>query len=97
MKNTLKSIIKKYLENKTGEWIKKVDLYKVGDEHEFSPESTARCLRSLAEEGSIQVEYYKGKRKQKLAKYSALPITQKPLPTVKIVTQEDGRRIAVLS
>lgn len=75
---------------------KKVDLYAVGDEIEYSAESVGRALRDLAEEKKIHVDYYDGKYAKGLAKYSALPITQKPLPTYQIITLEDGRRIAKL-
>lgn len=73
-------------------WHNKYDLYGIAHREEYSLEGAGRALRKMAENKIILVDYYKGKRKQKLAKYSALPIKQKPLPTYTIVTMEDGRR-----
>lgn len=76
-------------------WHAKYDLYGIAHREEYSLEGAGRALRKMAEHNIIQVDYYKGKRKQKLAKYSALPITQKKLiPT--IMTREDGSRYVVL-
>lgn len=77
------------------DWHTKGSLYQISDREEYSPETCGRTLRTMSEEGIILCKYYKGKRKQKLAKYSALPITQKKLiPT--IMTREDGSRYVVL-
>jgi len=92
--------LKKYLLNwintHSGEWHKKVSLYSVGDEIEFSPESVGRALRMLEQEGRIKVSYYDGRWAKNLAKYSSNDFVQKKiLPT--IVEMPDGTRKAVFN
>lgn len=76
---------------------KKVDLYPVGDEIEFSAESVGRELRNLEKAEEIHVDYYDGKYVKGLAQYSALPITQKKLPTYTLTVREDGTRVAIMN
>ncbi len=76
---------------------KKVDLYIVGDEIDHSAEGVGRALRELAEEKKIFVSYYDGKYVNGLAQYSALPITQKKLPTYTLTVREDGTRVAIMN
>lgn len=67
--DTLEKILINYLRDNKG-WHRKVDLYLVASNEEYSPETCGRTLRTLSEEGKIHVEYYKGrKRGTKLAKY----------------------------
>jgi len=78
-------------------WHNKYDLYGVAHREEYSLEGAGRALRKMAQNKIIQVDYYKGKRKQKLAQYSALPITQKKLPTYTLTVREDGTRVAIMN
>ena len=87
-----------------GVWHKKVDLYPVADEIEFSAESCGRALRDLVKpkDGSppkIKVDYYDGKWAKGLAKYSDLD-TQ-PLKFVKVVptftVKENGERVMIFN
>jgi len=64
-----------WLNTHGGEWHKKVNLYIVGDEIEFSPESVGRALRALEEEGSIKVSYYDGHWAKNLAKYASMDLS----------------------
>lgn len=67
---TCRDYLLRYLQNNPG-WHRKGTLYNVVDEEGYSPETGARELRAMAEEKLIFVEYYKGKKNQRLAKYSA--------------------------
>jgi hypothetical protein len=88
--DTLAYHLYQYLIKNEG-WHSKGSLYQISEREEYSPETCGRTLRTMSEDGIIQCEYYKGKRKQKLAKYSALPVVQKVLiPT--IIIREDGTR-----
>ena len=92
----LREYLLNWINTHGGVWHRKVDLYFVGDEIEFSPESTGRALRDLAEENKISVNYYNGHWAKNLAKYSSLQDTP-IVVTRKPVVQElpDGSRIAV--
>ena len=68
---TLKKYLLEYLNSNSG-WHTKGSLYLVGENEEYSPESCGRELRKLFEEGLIQRDEYKGKRKQTLTKYARL-------------------------
>lgn len=78
---TLKDILLEQI-NATQGYISKGSLYLYGEQEQYSPESVGRCLRNLEKKGEIQVDYYTGKRKQKLARYARLgeskPVPQKP-------------------
>lgn len=98
MKRDKQSLAKKlqiYLNNNP-DWHKKVELFVIADTWGYSPESVGRSLRTLAEDKLIQVSYYNGQYAKNLAKYSALQITQKPLPTYKII-ERDGRRVVIMN
>ena len=88
----LKNELHKYLLANPG-WHRKVQLYVVADNLGFSPESGARKLRELAEEGKIKVEYYKGKWARKLCKYTADDIPDTSNPKIQVV-EINGQRIA---
>lgn len=75
-------------------WHKKVDLYVIGDEIEFSPESTGRALRDLALENKIQVDYYNGRWVKGLAKYANIR-TEKPIIAQPTIIERNGEYIAV--
>ena len=93
---SLKNILLTHLQNTEG-WTSKGNMYVVAENAGYSPESGARILRSLAEDGIILVSYFKGKRSQKLARYARLG--EKPLPPkaqVKIIIKE-GKPIAVMA
>lgn len=88
----LKNELYKYLIANPG-WHRKVQLYVVSDNLGFSPESGARKLRELAEEGKIKVEYYKGRWARRLAKYTADDIPDTSNPKIQVVTI-NGQRVA---
>ena len=80
--------------NQTEGWHKKVQLFVVAQE--FSPETSGRQLRILAEEGKIQVSYYDGKYAKNLATYSRIgeqPKSNRP----EIITKADGTRVAIIN
>lgn len=79
--------------NSTEGWINKVDLYIIGDKYEFSPETVGRCLRTLAEEGDINVDYYDGKWAKNLARYSRNQIKKQVI--LKEIVKPDGTRAMV--
>ena len=83
MRKGLRDGLLNYLKNNNG-WHKKVVLYIIADELGYSPESGARALRTLAEEGKIKVDYYDGKYAKGLAMYSFDTVTKKPLQKVVI-------------
>ena len=85
-KMTLEQHLLDYL-SKKGDWVRKGELYNIADQEGYSPETCGRTLRTLAEKGTIFVEYYKGKRGQKLAKYSYTA----PLKQREVVTIRDGK------
>lgn len=92
MKSTLRTILLTHIQSIQG-WIPKGSLYSVGEEEGYSPEYVGRELRTLAEEGKIQVDYYKSKRNIELARYSRLG---EDIPKVKVPKfveiEENGRR-----
>lgn len=81
--------------NNNEDWLKKVELYVLGDEWGYSPESVARCCRTLAEEGAIQVSYYDGKWSKGLAKYARLSVVEKA-PQLQEIIKPDGTRVMVM-
>ena len=85
---SLKQNLLDYLRNNEG-WHKKVSLYVIADELGFSPETAGRCLRSLAEEGTIFVEYYDGLYSKNLAKYSAQFVPKKKM----VATEVNGKMV----
>lgn len=87
----LKQYLLNWLNNNLG-WHKKVNLYLIGDEIEFSAESVGRALRKLEEEKQITVEYYDGTYAKGLAKYASL-LTEKP--KVKRVEIINGKAVLV--
>lgn len=64
---TCREVLLNHLKHNKG-WHKKVSLYVVAED--WSPETVGRELRSLNEEGIIQVGYYDGKISKNLAKYA---------------------------
>lgn len=78
METSLKQLLLDHINAHDG-WLSKGVMYLVAEEEEYSPENCGRRLRELEEEGKMQVDYYKGKRNQTLARYSRLGET-KPLP-----------------
>lgn len=83
-KDTLKHHLLEYLNNNEG-WFSKGSLYLIAENQEYSPELAGRCLRKLFEEGLIQRDEYKGKRKQTLTKYSRLDTPRFIKPKVEMV------------
>jgi hypothetical protein len=55
-------------------WFRRVSLYGIAED--WSPETVGRCLRDLAEKGTLEVGYYDGKYSKGLARYR-LPIKNK--------------------
>lgn len=96
--NTLNQIILDYINHSTG-WINKGEIYFESQRQGYSPEGGAREARRLAEEGKILVDYYKGKRGQRLAKYSSLDM--EPIKVVRreptIIDLPDGTREVVFN
>ena len=95
MKYSLSHALLRYLQENEG-WHKKGHLYSVSDQLGYSPEGAGRCLRKLAEEGKIYVQYYDGLYSKNLAMYCA----EKPPEPLKAVYKEivkDGRRVMVMS
>lgn len=71
----LQEYLLKYLNTRDG-FVKKVDLYVVGDQIEFSPESVGRILRLLEREGKLKVLYYDGLYSKHLAKYACNDVVE---------------------
>lgn len=96
MKDNLKTILLDKI-NETENWLSKGELYKVGEDEGFSPEYVGRELRLLAEQGIIQVSYYKSKRNIDLARYARIgtetPKIIKPVFEEKII---NGLRVMVV-
>lgn len=91
MKYSLSYALLRYLQENEG-WHKKGHLYSVSDQLGYSPEGAGRCLRKLAEEQKIFVQYYDGKYSKNLAMYCA----EKPPEPVKVTYREiiiNGDRI----
>lgn len=84
----MEKILLNYLRNNQGQWFKKVHLYVLADEAGYSPETCGRCLRQLANEGKVEVDYYDGKYSKNLAKYSYKPLKPK-------VVVKDGKAYMV--
>ena|SRR3990167_3323119 len=93
---TLKNILYNEVINTQG-WLTKGQLYLVAENNGYSPETGARRLRELENEGKIQVSYYKGKRHQTLARYARIgedkPLPPKPKIEIRMF---EGRPLAVL-
>lgn len=68
---TLNEHLIAHFKQNRGIWLKKGSLYALSDDWGYSPESLGRELRSLSEDPTshVTVEYYKGQRNQKLARY----------------------------
>ena len=80
--------------NKTEGWLTKGTLGLVAEKAGYLPESCGRHLRAMAErrpdhEPEILVDYYQGKRKQRLSKYARLG-EQKVLPKKPQIIVRDG-------
>ena len=93
---SLKQILLNHL-NQTQGWVTKGQLGLIAEQEGYLPESSGRHLRFMAEHNEILVDYYKGKRNQKLARYARLG-EQKPIPVkpkVELV-EVDGQMIARL-
>ena len=73
----MEKILLNYLKDNPKQWFKKVELYILADEVGYSPETCGRCLRDLANQKRIYVDYYNGKYSRHLAKYSYNPNTKK--------------------
>lgn len=78
---SLKEILLDYI-NKTEGYITKSQLALIAEQEGFLGETAGRCLRTLAEDKEILVDYYKSKRNIELARYARLntpkPIVSKP-------------------
>lgn len=83
--------------NSQESYIKKVDLYLIGDRIEHSAESTARALRKLAETEQIKVSYYDGKWAKGLAKYGRLSEQEPKTPQLQELIKPDGTRVMVMT
>lgn len=94
---SLKNILLNHI-NATQGWISKGQLHLFAEQEGYSPEGAGRELRHLAEEGTIQVSYYKGKRNQTLSRYAKLG-ESKPLPIKPIISfiERNGQRIAKIT
>lgn len=93
---TLNQIILDFVNHSNG-WINKGEIYFESQRQGYSPEGGAREARRLAEQGKILVDYYKGKRGQRLAKYAPLN-TQPPIKITReprIVELANGQRVAI--
>lgn len=66
----LKQALLKEIQSKNG-YVRKVDLYHIADKLEYSHESVGRELRDCVTEEILEVDYYKGKWKKKLAMYKS--------------------------
>ena len=101
MKTNLYNRIKTYLEY-VGSWKNKdeiIDAMKQAyyvENDSVSSDAVSRRLRELTENGDIQVEYYKGKKKQNLAKYASCSSAKEPKQSVSFV-ERDGKIIAVIN
>lgn len=71
--------------NDTETWLTKGQLYLVAEEEGYSPETCGRYLRDMVVAGKIQVDYYKGKRNQKLARYARLETPRFIKPKIQII------------
>lgn len=79
MKETLKQILKDYLDTQEN-WVTKGQLGLIAEQHGYLPEGCGRELRKMAEstllhQPEILVDYYKGKRKQLLSRYAHIGTT----------------------
>ena len=90
-KVTCEKILIDYLSTHSG-WHHKVDLFIVA--RDWSPETAGRTLRTLAESGKINVEYYDSTYAKHLAKYSIGEIISNK-PAVKIEFR-DGSPVAIM-
>lgn len=90
MRKTCKNDILEYLNLQPG-WVSKGEICE--QIQGYLPETIGRACRDLAEEGKIQVDYYKGKKKQKLARYAAnnTPPPKKLVKEVEFVDTPTGR------
>lgn len=94
MKKALKEKLHKYINDNDG-WHKKVDLFVLGDQWGYSPESTSRRLRDLEEEGLILKDTYNGTHAKNLMKYAKLNTPLPSKPSYEII-EENGVRVARL-
>lgn len=78
---TCEKVLLDFLKQNKG-FHKKVSLYTVAEDWEA--ETVGRCLRTLAEEEKIKVDYYDGKYAKGLAMYSFDTVAKKPLQKVVI-------------
>lgn len=93
---TLKKYLLEYLNSNEG-WHTKGSLYLVAENEEYSPESCGRELRKLFEEGLIQRDDYKGKRKQTLSKYARLDTQVVPPYKAVQFVEKDGILTAIIN
>lgn len=86
MEKSLKQILLDEI-NATQGWLTKGQLFLISEQNGYSPENGGRRVRELAREEKILVDYYKGKKHQKLARYARIgelkPIPQKPKVVVR--------------
>lgn len=78
----------KYLQSEQGKWLKKVNIFVIADTWGYSPETVGRCLRTLAEELKISVDYYDGTHSKNLAKYSYKPVLKERTIKEAIINRE---------
>lgn len=93
----MEKILLDYINNYEG-WVTKGQLYVIGEQEGYSPEYVGRELRLLAQNGKIQVDYYKSKRKIKLARYSRLgeKPPNPPKPQITFKENELGNLVAYI-
>lgn len=84
----MEKIILDYLQQNEG-FHSKGNLYLLAEKEEYSFEYLGRTCRQLAEQGLINVDYYKGKRGQTLARYARLN-TEKPQIIKPLMVEKDG-------
>lgn len=76
--SSLKTILLDYINSQEG-WVSKGQLALIAENEGYLGETAGRCLRTLAEDKLILVDYYKSKRNVELARYAKIGST-KPLP-----------------
>lgn len=97
---SLKARLKRYLETNQG-WHPKEQIIQTAkqayesEKRDLSSEYVGRMLRTLAESGEIQFDYYKGKKGQDLVKYAALNVAKPPKPIFEVIIK-DGTPVALV-
>lgn len=93
---TCKEVLYRHIQA-TESWIKKASLYLVAED--WLAETVGRALRDLEENNFIKKSYYDGKYAKGLVQYARLGTVgfeKLKKVEVKIITKEDGSRVAVV-